>query len=121
MFLHSMSIAHRDIKLDNIVVSQDLTEIKFIDFGLCIDFSKCENQKTKQFCGTIQYMPPEILQKKSYNPKKADIWSLGVLLYRILYNRYPYTGKDEFLLLEKMRKSKITLSEDCDPNLVKLF
>ena len=39
-YLHSLNIAHRDIKLDNIVISADLTEVKFIDFGLCIDLSK---------------------------------------------------------------------------------
>ncbi len=38
-YLHSLSIAHRDIKLDNIVISEDLMEVKFIDFGLCIDLS----------------------------------------------------------------------------------
>lgn len=47
MFLHGLSIAHRDIKADNIVVSEDLNEVKFIDFGLCIDLSKCEGQLTK--------------------------------------------------------------------------
>jgi serine/threonine protein kinase len=40
VYLHSLSIAHRDIKLDNIVISNDLEMVKFIDFGLCIDLSK---------------------------------------------------------------------------------
>lgn len=44
-------------------------------------------------------MPPEILEKRAYNPKKADIWSLGVLLYRLLFNRYPFNGKSEFQML----------------------
>jgi carbon catabolite-derepressing protein kinase len=56
-------------------------------------------------------MPPEILEKRAYNPKKADIWSLGVLLYRLLYNRYPFNAKNEFQMLEKIRKWKLAVGE----------
>jgi len=46
-YLHSLSIAHRDIKLDNIVISEDLKDVKFIDFGLCLDLSKMEQEMSK--------------------------------------------------------------------------
>lgn len=120
MFLHGLGIAHRDIKLDNIVVSQDLSQIKFIDFGLCIDLAKCQNQKTKQFCGTILYMPPEILEKKAYNPKKADIWSLGILLYRLAFNKFPFNSRNQFMMLERIRKTKVFVG-DCDEHLAQLL
>lgn len=44
LYLHSMSYAHRDIKLDNIVISEDFKTIKFIDFGLCLDVSNAEEK-----------------------------------------------------------------------------
>lgn len=53
-----MSISHRDIKLDNILISHDLQTIKFIDFGLCIDTSKIEKGLSKDFCGTLSYLSP---------------------------------------------------------------
>ena len=40
-------------------------------------------------------MPPEILEKNAYNPKNADIWSLGILLYKLSFDRFPFRGKDE--------------------------
>ena len=94
MFLHSLSIAHRDIKLENIVCDEDLNNIKFIDFGLCIDMNEEEGQLSKEFCGTMHYMPPEILQNRPYEPKNADIWSLGVVLYKLSFDRFPFRGKD---------------------------
>lgn len=61
LYLHSLSFAHRDIKLDNIVVSDDLETVKFIDFGLCIDTSDCDLDEKRRLCGTTSYMAPEII------------------------------------------------------------
>lgn len=60
-YLHERQISHRDIKLENIILSEDLSP-KLIDFG----FSTCieKNKKVKIFCGTPSYMAPEIVQKK---------------------------------------------------------
>jgi serine/threonine protein kinase len=65
-YLHSLSIAHRDIKLDNIVISEDLQEVKFIDFGLCMDLGTVEDGLSKEFCGTLSYLPPEIIQAQPH-------------------------------------------------------
>lgn len=77
-YLHSKCIAHRDIKLENILID-DKNNIKLIDFG----FSTCipNEQKTKMFCGTPSYMSPEIVQKLEYSGPPADIWAAGVLLF----------------------------------------
>lgn len=94
-----MSIAHRDLKLDNIVISNDLETVKIIDFGLCVDINLSKQDLCMQFCGTLPYMAPEMLRKQEYNPKKADIWALGVILYRLLFEKYPYRGRTERDLL----------------------
>lgn len=62
-YMHEMNIAHRDIKLQNIILDEDLNP-KLIDFGFstCID----PTQKMKIFCGTPSYMSPEVVQRKEY-------------------------------------------------------
>lgn len=58
LFLHGMSIAHRDIKLDNIVVTEDLSVVKIIDFGLCLDLNSRSSPTVTEVCGTLPYMAP---------------------------------------------------------------
>ena len=53
-----MSIAHRDIKLDNIVVTEDLSVVKIIDFGLCLDLNSRSSPTVTEVCGTLPYMAP---------------------------------------------------------------
>jgi serine/threonine protein kinase len=77
-YCHSRNVAHRDIKLENILLNEEKTMVKLIDFG----FSTCipNEKKVKLFCGTPSYMAPEIVSKKEYSGPPADIWALGVLL-----------------------------------------
>jgi serine/threonine protein kinase len=79
-FLHKKGIAHRDIKLGNVLIGDNLKCV-LIDFGFAI---KCDNTKLSTFCGTPCYMCPEILLKKPYIGQQADTWALGVLLYRLV-------------------------------------
>ena len=93
-YMHSQNIAHRDIKLENILI--DTSErIKIIDFGFSVSFRN-KNNKLKVRCGTPCYMAPEFLvtniKKLSYDPCAVDVWALGVLLFRILVGTYPFTG-----------------------------
>jgi calcium-dependent protein kinase len=84
---HASNIVHRDIKPENIMIGKD-KELKLIDFGL----SKAKNEKGKlhTIAGTPFYMAPEVLDGGySY---KADIWSLGVLLYILLSGYLPFQG-----------------------------
>ena len=96
-FLHTRGIAHRDIKLDNIVLTNDLKP-KLIDFGVSTAYKGVQpseahvhNLRTT-VCGTFEYMAPEILRGEVYNPYAADIWALGVTLYCMTVGNFPFSG-----------------------------
>jgi tRNA A-37 threonylcarbamoyl transferase component Bud32 len=87
-YMHEHNVAHRDLKLTNILIDEEYT-VKIIDFGFA-----CEaNERHKMYCGTPSYMAPEIVEKKLYFPKPTDIWSLGVVLYKLLTGDYIFGGK----------------------------
>ena len=79
-YIHKNHMAHRDIKLENILIDKN-QDIKIIDFGF--GMYNPEDKLQNFFCGTPNYMPPEIIIKKNYIGQKADLWSLGVLLYKM--------------------------------------
>lgn len=84
-FLHGHNYIHRDIKPENLLINNDI-EIKLCDFGLCNNNS-IGNRST--FCGTLEYMAPEIISENSYD-KAVDIWSLGILLYELTNGKTPF-------------------------------
>lgn len=69
----------------------------------------------------MSYIPPQMLQKKPYNPKNADIWSLGILLYKLMFERYPYRGNDERQMLTKIIGTKLVFAEGCNMKLRRLL
>ena len=105
-YLHKNHIAHRDIKLENIIINQN-HYIKLIDFGFGVYNPSDELQSF--FCGTPNYMPPEIFMKIKYNPFLSDLWSLGVLLYKMLTGEFPYKGKNEKELFKHVKEDSYTV------------
>ena len=108
-YCQSKNINHRDIKLENILVLQN-DIIKIIDFGFAVKGNRDTYQKL--FCGTPSYMPPEIVNKEKYIAQYSDIWSLGVLLYAMLYGRFPFKAKDDETLFELINKAEVKFPEN---------
>jgi serine/threonine protein kinase len=89
---HKNRIAHRDIKLDNIMVSKD-NRVKLIDFGYGIrNVNECDLREDS--LGTLHYCSPELLRGVPYNPFKNDVYCAGVCLYSISQGRFPFDDKD---------------------------
>ena len=91
-YLHSQNIAHRDIKIDNILLDQN-KNLKLIDFGLSTKYQ--ENKLLDQPCGTIVYSAPEVLEGKLYHGMLADVWSCGIVLYGMLCGYLPFSEDDD--------------------------
>ena len=91
-YLHSRGIAHRDLKLDNIVLTKSLKP-KLIDFGFAFQ-NRFFDTLRQTVCGTLEYMSPEIITAKEYDPLASDIWSIGVCLYIMVFSAYPWNGSD---------------------------
>ena len=87
-YCHSNCVAHRDIKLDNIIIDDNL-KVTLIDFGLSKNFWKTKIMKSTT--GSPLFMAPEVLQKKYSN--KCDVWSIGVVMYVLLSKRLPFSGE----------------------------
>ena len=107
-YIHKKYISHRDIKLENILITKNY-DIKIIDFGFGIYNPR--NYLQKFFCGTPNYMAPEIVMKKEYIGEKADIWSLGILLYKLFCADFPFKGKNERELYKNIIRGKYRIRE----------
>ena len=102
-FLHSLGLIHRDIKPENMLIGTENT-LKICDFGWCV---AAENDMPRNtFCGTLEYMWPEMILNGSHN-HTLDIWCLGILLYELLHGHAPFRGGSYSTISERIMKGKI--------------
>ena len=106
-YLHSHRVAHRDIKIENILID-DKDDVKLCDFG----FSKVveknavqEDEPSTTFCGSLAYCAPEILLRTPYEPYKTDVWSLGVVLYKMVVGGMPFGEGNDLGSVKRIAKA----------------
>lgn len=103
LYCHKKNIVHHDLKLENIIISGN--EIFLIDFEMAEYVGN--DGLSESFCGSIDYVSPEILNKNKYSGFKADCWSLGVIFYALVYNQFPFHHKKRTQNISKGKEHPI--------------
>ncbi|XP_054160102.1 testis-specific serine/threonine-protein kinase 4-like [Oppia nitens] len=122
-FMHqNLHMAHRDIKIDNILLTENQMA-KLTDFGfakICWDEKKDKMELSKTYCGTEPYECPQIVARVPYNAFAADVWAMGVVLFCMLQNKFPFHWNDKKKFIKEQKDKKYIeerlgtkLSQDC--------
>ncbi|KAI9480431.1 MAG: kinase-like domain-containing protein [Benjaminiella poitrasii] len=113
-YCHRNSIVHRDLKVENILISRG-GNIKIIDFGLSNLFSPTSHLST--FCGSLYFAAPELLDGRMYTGPEVDIWSFGVVIYVLVTGQVPFDDPTMAGMHAKVKHGNVEypsyLSTDC--------
>ena len=99
-YLHSFGIAHRDLKPENLLLDA-AGYVKLVDFGFAKKLK--DGETTRTFCGTPDYMPPELIRNKGHDTS-ADFWSLGILIFEMLRGMPPFADSDSMKTYSRILK-----------------
>ncbi|CAF1384525.1 unnamed protein product [Rotaria sordida] len=105
--LHSLGIVYRDLKPENILLDSD-GHIALTDFGLSKESIPTQDSKTFSFCGTVEYMSPEVVSRKGHS-HVADWWSYGVLAFEMITGHLPFHGTTRKETMNMILKAKLAM------------
>ena len=112
-YLHSLEIAHMDLKPENMLKMAD--GVKLCDFGVSVDSELTGVTRSTRLAGTPAFLAPEMLDETGYDPMPSDVWSLGVCLYNMATARLPFTGKTVFQIVAMAKSTELKFpDEDAD-------
>ena len=108
-YLHDKNIIHRDLKPSNLFLDEKL-ELKIGDFGLIAKIDNNNKERRKSCLGTPYYMAPEVIEpgEKGYS-FEVDIWSMGVIMYKLLTGKFPFGSRcaDKFEIYNQILKDEL--------------
>jgi len=104
-YLHKMGVIYRDLKPENILLTSQ-GHICMTDFGISKEGLTAKDDRTATFCGTPEYLAPEVLKGQQYG-KEVDWWSLGTLIFEMLTGLPPFYSEDVQLMYSKIMKEKL--------------
>ncbi|CAC5399866.1 TSSK [Mytilus coruscus] len=107
-YCHSIGIAHNDIKLENVLLSNGC--VKLADFGFAK--SSVIVAESEEFCGTLPYAAPEVIMGMEHNTMKADMWSMGVMLYVMLFGAFPFSDSDATSMVQAQISNTLSFREN---------
>ena len=113
-YIHQCGIAHRDFKPENILLTNDNTILKIIDFGLSNIYEG--NQLLKTACGSPCYVCPEMVKEENYNGELSDIWSSGIILYLMLCGKLPFFHEQNEIMYQQILSGKFELPDYLSDN-----
>lgn len=108
LYIHKKGIIHRDLKLENVLINDELT-IKITDFGLCT-IKESEFDTFTSHLGTARYSSPEMLNAEPYNCS-VDIWAIGIMLFKLITGKYPFDGSNKDKIFNRIQEKKIHWSK----------
>ncbi|SCV04417.1 LAMI_0H15962g1_1 [Lachancea mirantina] len=117
-YLHSNNIVHRDLKIENIMISTS-GEIKIIDFGLSNMYDPKKQLHT--FCGSLYFAAPELLKACPYVGPEVDVWSFGVVLYVLVCGKVPFDDENSSVLHEKIKQGKVDYPQHLSIEVISLL
>ncbi|OHT17280.1 hypothetical protein TRFO_41151 [Tritrichomonas foetus] len=118
-YLHSIGIAHRDLKLENIIVD-DIYHVKIIDFGFCSAHPQEHQQNNRKnllltFCGSLLYTSPEIIKAEPYDGYASDMWSGGVILYSMVHGCLPWDDMNIPKAIDQILNAQFVIDDSINP------